>query len=94
MYIHDSGRQYRRIKREIEENYGAVHLCGNCIHTTKCMRARIQWLNNKEIKKELMIRSAPFVEEFEIESLLRNRHDVGFVAVYKCSKYVFEGVKE
>lgn len=87
----DYERTYKRMKDELYANYGNEHLCGNCIHTTTCKRADIQWLNKKSVKRKLMGKYAPFVKHFEIEPLIRYQKDAGFIAVYDCENFEFHG---
>lgn len=82
---------YRKMKKKIDRNYGEVHLCGNCKHMTRCIRNEIQWLNNKKVKATLMELKAPFVKRFEVEPMPTYGNDRGFVTVYDCERYEFEG---
>lgn len=84
---------YRKIKKKIDDNYGTVHLCGNCKYMTRCIREEIQFLNKKSYKKPLMEKLAPFVKSFEVEPLVTYYRDRGFVAVYDCERFEFEGVE-
>lgn len=85
-------RTYQRMKTMVYKKYGTEHLCGDCIHTTTCKRADIQWLNKKNVKRKLMEKYAPFVKHFEIEPLIRYQKDAGFIAVYDCENFEFHGV--
>ena len=93
MQIFDYAGHYRQLKEKVYEKYGTEHLCGNCVHTTSCRRADIQWLSCKNKKAKLMELNAPFVKDFEIQSLTRDRKDVGFVAVYDCERFEFDGYR-
>ena len=88
---YDYAKHYRNMKKIIDDNYGTVHLCGNCVHMTRCIREEIQFLDKKKYKKPLMEKLAPFVKEFEVEPLITYYKDRGFIAVYKCDRYKFEG---
>lgn len=93
MFVYDCARQYSKMKKEIEDNYGTVHLCGNCKHMTRCIREEIQFLDKKQYKKPLMEKVAPFVKKFEVEPLVTYYKDRGFIKVYECDRYEFEGVR-
>ena len=90
-YNYDYEKHYRKIKKMIDKNYGEMHLCGNCIHMSTCIRNDIQWLGNKDVKEVLMKKKAPFVKLFDVQSLIKRQRDVGFVAVYDCERFCFEG---
>jgi hypothetical protein len=66
-------------------------LCGNCKYTTKCTRNIIQIGDDAGRKAILMRRYAPFVTRFEMQNFYGNHKQTGFVAVYECNKYEFEG---
>lgn len=86
-------REYKKIKEEIEKNYGKVHLCGDCIHTTECRRARIQGVKSKQLKTQL-IAEVDFIKKYKIVPLLRRHTESGFIKVYDCDRFVFDGYKE
>ena len=89
--MYDYARSYKIMRDKLYERYGETHLCGNCVHMTKCIRNEIQWLNKKSYKKPLMELKAPFVKHFEVEPLVTYYRDRGFVAVYDCERFEFEG---
>ena len=93
MSDYDYARHYKNMCDKLYAKYGTEHLCGSCVHTTTCKRADIQWLNNKNIKRGLMEKIAPFVKHFEIEPMIRYQKDAGFVAVYDCDRFEFDGYK-
>lgn len=82
---------YRKLKKKIDDNYGNVHLCGNCEYMTRCIRNVIQVNDNINSKKRLMHKYAKFVKDFSIEPYAPNHRQSGFVAVYDCERYKFEG---
>lgn len=89
---YDCTSRYESIKKRVLRQYGTEHLCGNCFYTTTCERAIIQGVKNAEKKRKLMHINAPFVTKFEIEEY-RDRHNGdGFIKVYECDKFEFEGV--
>ena len=88
---YDYTSKYEKVKKKIEEEYGTVHLCGNCKYTTKCTRNIIQIGDDAERKGVLMRKYAPFVSKFELQNFDGSHRQTGFVAVYECSKYEFEG---
>ena len=78
-------------KKRVLRQYGTIHLCGNCIHTTKCERAMVQSIKGIERKSKMMKTNAPFVTNFEVEEYVRYKDD-GFIKVYECDKFEFGGV--
>ena len=87
----ENAKGYGTLKNKVYKKYGTEHLCGNCIHTTTCKRAAIQWINDKKVKRALMEKNAPFVKHFEIEPLVIFQKDAGFLAVYDCDNFEFHG---
>ena len=90
---YDCVSRYESIKKRVLRQYGTIHLCGNCIHTTKCERAMAQSVQGIERKSKLMKINAPFVTKFEVEEYVRsNSNGDGFIKVYECNKFEFGGV--
>ncbi len=88
---YDCTTRYESIKKRVLRQYGTIHLCGNCIHTTKCERTMVQSIKGIERKSKMMKTNAPFVTNFEVEEYVRNKDD-GFIKVYECDKFEFGGV--
>jgi hypothetical protein len=88
---YDYTAKYEKIKKELLEEYGTKHLCGNCKYTTECKRAIIQGIKGIERKKRLVKAILPFVVSFEVEEYIRRKDD-GFIYVYDCDNFEFEGV--
>ena len=90
----DVNGQYERLEKIFMKQYGKVHAYGECIHTTTCMRMKIQNSRiGKEKKYELMVKLAPFVTDFEVENHKPKNCDkiLQFIKVYKCKNFVFDG---
>jgi hypothetical protein len=83
--------QYQKLRTKVYENYGTEHLCGNCKYMTKCIRNLIQISNDANQKGKLMRRYAPFVLNFAVEKYEEHHKQTGFVAVYDCTKFEFDG---
>lgn len=81
---------YQGMKGKVYENYGNEHLCGNCKKLTSCVRNVIQVTNDVSRKRKLILKYAPFIRNFAVESMKRSHHEVGFVAVYECDKFEFD----
>lgn len=90
----NSFREYQRIKDKLYENYGKTHLCGNCVKMTKCVRNIIQMNNSSEKKKRLMSKYACFVTKYKVEPYDKLHKQTGFITVYKCNKFEFDGYRE
>lgn len=82
---------YEKIKNKIIEHYGEYHLCGNCKKMMECERMKVQNMPHKFKKTQLMKEKAPFVTHFEIEDMKTLPSDRGFVAVYECNNFEYEG---
>ena len=80
---------YKNIGKIIKENYGKIHLCGNCEHFESCIRFTIQSTKNKEKKERLMLINAPFVTKFSVDKLSESINDIGFITVYECTQFEF-----
>lgn len=89
---YDCTTRYEKMKDKLLKEYGTKHLCGECKYTTKCVRNIIQIGNDASKKRELMLKYAPFVTKFAIEHYSKTHRQTGFVAVYECDKFEFEGV--
>lgn len=90
----DVNGQYERLEKIFMKHYGEVHACGECIHTTSCMRMKIQNSRfGREKKYKLMTELAPFVTDFEVENHKPKNCDkiLQFIKVYKCNNFVFDG---
>lgn len=90
----DVNGQYEVMQKRFMKQYGTVHACGECVHTTTCMRMKIQNTRlSKNKKSELMVKLAPFVTDFEIENHKPKNCDkiLQFIKVYKCNNFVFDG---
>ena len=86
--------EYERERKMFMKQYGEVHACGQCVHTTSCMRIKIQNSRfGKNKKAELMTKLAPFVTDFEIENHKPKNCEklLQFIKVYKCDNFVFDG---
>ena len=88
--------QYEKLEKKFMKNYGQVHACGECKHTTTCIRMNIQYARVSLNKKnELMKKLAPFVKDFVIEKhKLKNCDKIlQFIKVYQCERFEFDGGK-